>query len=138
LSAALALILLPAHGTGEILASATRSGNHVSSIEFNGSGANSFSAHVCGESDGNAPIIFNSSSGVVVSNGVAVDPAYTTGALYQPLGGIGNNAAPASLSAKLQLTGPGQIDPNAKIITSTPEGSSSSHFVESFNSPPAY
>jgi len=82
-------------GSGNIVAAATEVDGHVSPVEFNGTPGNSFSGTLyLNTFYGDSPIIFNKTSGFVVTNRVAVRDGDT---------------------AKLQLAGPNQIGNSATI-----------------------
>jgi hypothetical protein len=59
-------------GAGNVLVSSEIKDGHLSTVEFNGTPGNSFGGTLFLQSSGNAPILFNKSSGFVAANRVAV------------------------------------------------------------------
>ena len=87
-------------GTGDVHGYAEEQDGHVSSIEFNGTPGNTFTGTLNVETLGAAQIVLNKSSGVVVSNRIAMKR------------GDGFDAA----TANLNLAAQNQIDPNATLM----------------------
>jgi len=86
-------------GTGDIHAFAAEEDGHTSTIEFNGTPGNTFTGTLNVETVGAGQIIFNKSSGVVVSNGIGM---------------IRGDGFPAA-TANLNIAAQNQIDTNATI-----------------------
>jgi len=86
-------------GNGDVSASGDDQGGHVSNVEFNGTPGNTFSGTLYLYGTGNSQIVFNKSSGAVVTNRLQVNSQFYS----------------SPNSVNLNLSGPNQIDPNATI-----------------------